>query len=112
LITGKKAIVRASGENIHILQWVIPVVKGGDIQNIVDMRLKGEFSINSAWKVVEIAMSCITQTVADRPDISEILVELKECLSLEMFQKNNVSMRATDEFVSIATVSESTLLAR
>jgi len=112
LITGKKALVRASGENIHILQWVIPIVKAGDIQNIVDTRLKGEFIINSAWKVVEIAMSCISQNLAERPEISQILAELKECLWLEMVQRNNGSMRATDEFVSVATVSESTILAR
>jgi len=112
LITGKKALVRASGENIHILQWVIPLVEGGDIQNIVDTRLKGEVSIDSARKVVEIAMSCISQTVAERPDISQILAELKECLCLEMVQRNNGSTRARDELVSVATVSESTILAR
>ena len=104
--------MRASGESTHILQWVVPIVKSGDIQNIIDTKLQGEFSISSAWKVVEIAMSCISQTVTERPDISQILAELKECLWLEMVQRNNGSMRATDEFVSVATVSESTILAR
>ena len=112
MITGKKAIVRASGENIHILQWVIPTVKGGDIRKIVDTRLQGEFSISSAWKVVEIAMSCISQTTAERPGISQICAELKECLSLGMVQSNNGSLRARDELVSVATISESTFLAR
>ncbi|AET01539.2 putative transferase, protein kinase RLK-Pelle-LRR-I-1 family [Medicago truncatula] len=112
LITGKKAMVRASGENIHILQWVISLVKGGDIRNIVDTRLQGEFSISSAWKVVEIAMSCVSQTTAERPGISQISTELKECLSLDMVQRNNGSTSARDELVSVATVSVSTFLAR
>jgi serine/threonine protein kinase len=113
LITGKKALVRESGESIHILQWVIPIVKRGDIQNIVDKKLQGEFNISSAWKVVEIAMSCISQTVSERPDISQVLAELKECLSLDMVQSNNGSMRARDELVSVALhVSETTILAR
>ncbi|XP_024628961.1 probable LRR receptor-like serine/threonine-protein kinase At1g05700 isoform X2 [Medicago truncatula] len=112
LVTGKKAIVRESGENIHILQWVIPIVKGGDIQNVVDSRLQGEFSINSAWKAVEIAMSCTSPNALERPDMSQILVELKECLCLEMVQRNNESTSARDEFVSVATISESTILAR
>ena len=112
LITGKKALVRESGESIHILQWVIPIVKRGDIQNIVDKKLQGEFNISSAWKVVEIAMSCISQTVTERPDISQILAELKECLSLDMVHSNG-SMKARDELVSVALhVSETTILAR
>ena len=98
LITGRQAIVRAAGENIHILEWVIPLAEGGNIQSVVDPRLEGEFSINSAWKVAEIAMSCILQTAAERPDISQILAELRQCLSMEM--------------VSVATISETIVLAR
>jgi serine/threonine protein kinase len=112
LITGRKALERASGENLHILQWVLPTVKRGDIQNVVDPRLQGEFSINSAWKAVEIAMSCTSPNVDERPDMSQILVELKECLSLDMIQRNCGSTRAIDELVSLATVSETTILAR
>ena len=112
MITGKKALVRASGESTHILQWVVPIVKSGDIQNIIDTKLQGEFSISSAWKVVEIAMSCISQTVTERPDISEILAELKECLSLDMVRRNNGSTSARDELVSVDTVSETSLSAR
>jgi serine/threonine protein kinase len=87
LITGRQAIVKAAGQNIHILEWVIPIIKGGDIQNVVDSKLEGEFNIDSARKVVEIAMSCISPNFAERPDISQILTELKESLSLDMIQK-------------------------
>jgi len=104
--------VRVSGEYLHILEWVIPIVEGGDIQNVVDPRLQGEFSINSAWKAVEIAMSCTSSNAVERPDMSQILAELKECISLEMVQTNNGSMRAKVELVSVATVSEITILAR
>ncbi|RHN39788.1 putative transferase, protein kinase RLK-Pelle-LRR-I-1 family [Medicago truncatula] len=112
LITGRKAVARASDEYIHILQWVIPIVEGGDIQNVVDPKLEGEFNINSAWKAVEIAMSCTSSNEVERPDMSQILGELKECLSFETVQINNVSTRARDELVSIATISETTILAR
>ncbi|RHN39164.1 putative transferase [Medicago truncatula] len=76
------------------------------------MRLQGEFSIDSAWKVVEIAMSCISQTATERPDISQIFAELKKCVPLEMVQTNNGSTRSRDDLVSVATVSETTILAR
>ncbi|KAK2352999.1 putative LRR receptor serine/threonine-protein kinase [Trifolium repens] len=87
LITGRQAIVKAAGQNIHILEWVIPIIKGGDIQNVIDSKLEGEFSVDSARKIVEIAMSCISPNFIERPDISQILVELKESLSLDMVQK-------------------------
>jgi len=104
--------VRVSDEYLHILQWVIPIIEGGDIQNVVDPRLQGEFSINSAWKIVEIAKSCTSPNSVERPDMSQILIELKECLSLDIVQRDNGSMRARDELVSVATVSESAILAR
>ena len=112
MITGQKALIKASEETIHILQWVIPIVEGGDIQNVVDSRLQGEFSINSAWKAVEIAMSCTSPNAIERPDMSQILVELKECLSLDIVQRNYGSTRAIDEMISLATVSETILSAR
>ncbi|WJX92000.1 hypothetical protein P8452_73703 [Trifolium repens] len=112
LITGKKAVVKVSEEHIHILQWVIPIIKGGDIQNIVDSRLQGEFSINSAWNIVEIAMSCISQNAVERPDISQILVELNECLSLDMVRSNSESTRDIIEMTYLSVESDTTPLAR
>ena len=87
LITGQPAIARTSQKAIHILEWAIPIVERGDIQSIVDPRLRQEFNTNSVWKAVEIALSCISTIAAERPDISNILMELKECLSLEMIQR-------------------------
>ncbi|WJX86275.1 hypothetical protein P8452_68607 [Trifolium repens] len=111
LITGQKALVRASEETIHILQWVTPIVKSGDIQNIVDSRLQGEFSINSAWKVVEIAMSCTSPIAVERPDTSQILAELKDCVSLEIVQRNNGSA-VIYELTSLSIGSNTSPLAR
>nr|KYP51494.1 Receptor-like protein kinase At3g21340 family [Cajanus cajan] len=84
LVTGQKALARVHGKNIHILHWIVPIVERGDIQSIVDPRLQGEFKVSSAWKFVEIAMLCTSPTAAERPDMSKVLVELKECLYLEM----------------------------
>ena len=84
LITGRPAIIREPEEHIHIVDWVYPIIESGDIQNIVDPRLQGEFHTNSAWKAVEIAMSCVPTAAIQRPDMSEVLAELKECLALEM----------------------------
>uniref|UniRef100_A0A2N9EI32 Protein kinase domain-containing protein n=1 Tax=Fagus sylvatica TaxID=28930 RepID=A0A2N9EI32_FAGSY len=84
LITGRPAIMRGRENNTHILDWVYPIIESGDIRNIVDPRLQEQFYINSAWKAVEIAMSCIPAAAIQRSDMSQVLVELKECLALEM----------------------------
>ena len=56
----------------------------GDIKNIVDTRLCRNFYINSTWKVVEIAMSCLSPSSAKRPTITQVVAELKECLAIEL----------------------------
>lgn len=81
LITGRPAIIRSSQGDFHILNWVESMIKTGDIQQIVDYKLGGEFDQNSAWKIIEVAMSCTQPTVVQRPDISHVLGELKECLA-------------------------------
>ena len=83
LITGRPAIMKGHEKNTHVLDWVYPLIKSGDIGSIVDPRLHEEFNTNSARKAVEIAMSCRTSPAIQRPDMSQVLVELKECLDLE-----------------------------
>ena len=92
LITGRPAIMRKLEKNTHILDWVYPVIESGDIGSIVDSRLYGEFYTNSVWKAVEIAMSCIPSIAIQRPDMSQVLVELKECLVLEMAHGSSQTM--------------------
>nr|POF18789.1 putative leucine-rich repeat receptor-like serine/threonine-protein kinase [Quercus suber] len=83
-LLGRTAIVRGPVKNSHILDWVNPLIERGDVQNIVDPRLEGEFNTSFAWKAIEIAMSCTPSYAIQRPDMSHVLVELKECLALEM----------------------------
>ena len=75
LIIGHATIVRGPAKNSHIVDWVNPLIERGDVQNIVDQRLEGEFNSNSAWKAIEIAMSCTPSYAIQRPDISHVLVE-------------------------------------
>ncbi|KAL0010251.1 hypothetical protein SO802_005359, partial [Lithocarpus litseifolius] len=84
LITGRPAIMRGPEKNTHILDSIYPIIESGDIQSVVDPRLQGKFHTNSAWKAVEIALSCIPPIAIQRPDMSQVLAELKECLALEM----------------------------
>ncbi|KAI9081313.1 hypothetical protein K1719_036734 [Acacia pycnantha] len=92
LITGRPPIRREIGNICHISDWVRSKVECGDIHGIIDPRLEGEFHVNSAWKIVEIAMSCIVPDSKQRPDIVLVLQGLNECLYLEMDQAKSNSM--------------------
>ena len=88
IITSRPVIER-SQENTHISQWVSSMLAKGDMKNIVDPRLHGNFKINSAWKAVEIAMACVSHTSAKRPTMSQVVAELKECLETELTHKQD-----------------------
>ncbi|KAL4194285.1 hypothetical protein AMTRI_Chr05g67850 [Amborella trichopoda] len=82
LISGQPAII-LDEERLHIVHWVTPKIKTGDIVSVVDPRLQGEYDINSMWKAVEIALACTPETAVRRPTISDVIGELRGCVELE-----------------------------
>ncbi|XP_073007238.1 uncharacterized protein [Typha latifolia] len=82
IITGEPPISRL-GEVVHIVRRVELSLKRGNIHDIADAKLQGEYDAHSVWKVVDLAMSCTTRTSYQRPTMTEIVVQLRECLALE-----------------------------
>ena len=87
IITGQPAITTHDNDNIHISRLVNLKLADGDMNSIVDPRLLGDFDINSAWKAVELAMSCVARTTSRRPTMNEVVVELNDCLLTERARK-------------------------
>ncbi|XP_030972959.1 LRR receptor-like serine/threonine-protein kinase IOS1 [Quercus lobata] len=110
IITSRPVIER-SDENIHISQWVRIMLDKGDIQNIVDPRMYGDFNVNSAWKAIEIAMACVSSTSTERPSMSEVVMKLKECLKSELAQRAGESNYLV-EMVNMNMITELIPLAR
>ena len=101
IITSRPAITKTNDDEIaHISNWVQSVVGNGDIKGIIDPRLQGDFDINSVWKAVEIAMACLSPTAARRPNMSQVVIELRECLASELTRRNNSRMTtdSTDSY--------------
>uniref|UniRef100_A0A6P3YT83 non-specific serine/threonine protein kinase n=1 Tax=Ziziphus jujuba TaxID=326968 RepID=A0A6P3YT83_ZIZJJ len=81
IITGRPAISKSHHDrSIHVSNWITSIIRNGDIKRIVDSRLEGNFDINSAWKVVELAINCVSSKSTQRPSMSQAVIELKECL--------------------------------
>ena len=59
------------------------------LKNIVDSRLQGDFDTSSVWISVEIAMASVSINSARRPYMSDVVAELKECLTIELARKQS-----------------------
>lgn len=102
MVTGKPVINKSYNDDIiHISQWVSSLVAKGEIKRIVDPRLGEDFEINSAWKIVELAFGCASRNSIDRPTMSEVVMELKECLKKEVARKHGRRNRGPREGISI-----------
>ncbi|GJT56804.1 leucine-rich repeat transmembrane protein kinase protein [Tanacetum coccineum] len=79
LITSRPAI----SENINIINWVKSRIGEGSVEDIVDPRLRGIFNIDNAWKLVELAIECVSNTATKRPAMNDVAMDLKHCLQAE-----------------------------
>lgn len=87
IITGQPAITKTP-EKVHIIKWVNSMVERGDVKNIMDPRLERDLDINSIWKAIEVAMSCVSFTSTKRPTMTYVVMELKQCLAMELARKH------------------------
>ncbi|XP_024969864.1 putative leucine-rich repeat receptor-like protein kinase At2g19210 [Cynara cardunculus var. scolymus] len=95
IITGQPAITKYDKDNMHISRWVNLMLADGNVKNIVDPRLLGDFDINSAWKAVELAMACVARTPSRRPTMNEVVMELNDCLVIERARQETQSKTLT-----------------
>ncbi|KAL0739147.1 hypothetical protein Bca4012_015357 [Brassica carinata] len=85
IITGRRSIMKTEdGDKMNVVHYVEPFLEIGDIDGLVDPRLHGDFSSNSAWKLIEIAMSCVKDRGVHRPTMNQIVSDLKQCLAAEL----------------------------
>ncbi|KAK9054741.1 hypothetical protein SSX86_025820 [Deinandra increscens subsp. villosa] len=95
VITGHSAITKNENDIIHISRLVNLKLAEGDINNIVDPKLQGNFDINSAWKAVELAMACVAHTPSIRPTMNGVVMELNDCLVAERARRENKAKKLT-----------------
>ncbi|KAH7842067.1 hypothetical protein Vadar_001083 [Vaccinium darrowii] len=85
LISGQEAISNESfGVNCrNIVQWAKLHIENGDIQGIIDPSLRGEYDIQSMWKIAEKALMCVQPHGNMRPSMSEVIKEIQDAISIE-----------------------------
>lgn len=89
LVTGKSSIL-SDPEDTHIVQWVQKRLANGNIENVIDTSLCEEGVMNSAWKVANVALASTTQVSNRRPTMTDVVMELRECLAMYTNGDNNM----------------------
>ncbi|KAH0922398.1 hypothetical protein HID58_022416 [Brassica napus] len=69
-------VVDQTREKSHIAEWTAFMLNRGDIAGIMDPNLHGDYNSHSAWR-------------KKRPNMFQVVIELKECLTCEMSMKGN-----------------------
>ncbi|GMN37086.1 hypothetical protein TIFTF001_006524 [Ficus carica] len=111
IITGQPVLTKTR-ENKYIIQWVSSIIAKGDIRKILDPRIQGDFDVNTVWRAVEIAMACVEPSSRDRPTMSRVAMELKECLTTELSNatRKDVSKQTTSRDYSVEINSSNPLV--
>ncbi|KAJ3671057.1 hypothetical protein LUZ60_008483 [Juncus effusus] len=88
MLTGEPATTNYN-EGSHIANRVASRLSRGDINEIMDAKLNGQFNPKSAWKVVDLAMRCVAVSSLNRPRMDEMVLCLRECVDLEGLVESN-----------------------
>ena len=106
LITGQPPAVPVTGtESIHIAHWVRQKLSMGNIESIVDPRMGGEYDVNSVWKVAELALQCKEWPSRERPTMTDVVVELKECMELNVLHVLGYYSSAPSNTINLSAAS-------
>ncbi|KAG7653426.1 Protein kinase-like domain superfamily [Arabidopsis suecica] len=95
IISGQP-VIDLSRENCNIVEWTRSILEKGDIESIVDPNLHQDYDTSSAWKVLELAMSCVNLSSKERPNMSQVVHELNECLDTCEKWRNQRSQQEVD----------------
>ncbi|CAM0954468.1 unnamed protein product [Alopecurus aequalis] len=82
VITGQPPILQCP-EPTSIIQWTRQRLARGNIEEMVDARMAGDYDVNGIWKVADVALKCTAQAPNQRPTMTDVVVQLQECVELE-----------------------------
>ncbi|KAH7565355.1 hypothetical protein JRO89_XS09G0193500 [Xanthoceras sorbifolium] len=92
IITSHPVIRKKENENTHIIEWVNETLaKRNNIECVVNPGLiEGDFGILCVRKAVELALTCASHAPSKRPTMNEAVMQLKECLAMELDRKDQM----------------------
>ncbi|EOA39342.1 hypothetical protein CARUB_v10012386mg [Capsella rubella] len=104
-IITNQPVIDSNREKAHITEWVGLMLMEGDIRNIIDPKLMGEFDTNGVWKAVELALACVNPTSTRRPTMTHVVMELNECLNYETARKQGSQEMYSKDSIELISLS-------
>ncbi|KAJ4823199.1 hypothetical protein Tsubulata_015147 [Turnera subulata] len=78
LITGRRALEEVNGRSKHLVYWAMPLMKDqSNFSKLVDPLLKGNYSMSTLKKVIEVAGLCLHEDVTMRPVSSDLVAAMQ-----------------------------------
>lgn len=82
LITGRKPIDQRNPEGQEsLVDWTRPLINyaldDGDVDELIDPRLNGDYDPKEALKILEVAASCVRHTASKRPKMGQVVRALE-----------------------------------
>ncbi|KAJ4806870.1 Leucine-rich repeat protein kinase family protein [Rhynchospora pubera] len=109
LVTGELPVVTRR-DRVHIVEHVKGELARGNIDEICDKNMKGEYDTYSVWKVLDLAMRCTAETAAQRPKMAEVASQLDESLQVELtWRSKNFLTESSNSGVSGGVLSLSSM---
>uniref|UniRef100_M4ENP1 Protein kinase domain-containing protein n=1 Tax=Brassica campestris TaxID=3711 RepID=M4ENP1_BRACM len=107
-IITNQPVIDKTRERTHINEWAVLMLTKGDIRNLIDPKLMGDYDTTGAWKIVELALACVNPSSNRRPTMAHVVIELNECVALENARRQGseeMSARSSVNF-SLSSASE------
>ncbi|GKU86066.1 hypothetical protein SLEP1_g642 [Rubroshorea leprosula] len=84
LICGREPLSHSgTPDSFNLVLWAKPYLQAGAFE-IVDDSLKGTFEVESMRKAAQIAIRSVERDASRRPNIAEVLAELKEAYGIQL----------------------------
>ncbi|KAJ0580050.1 putative protein kinase RLK-Pelle-CrRLK1L-1 family [Helianthus annuus] len=80
LLAGRRVLDGTYGDHRRLAIWVQECVKEGNLDQMVDPRIKGEISTKCLSRFAQIAERCVRNVSKERPTMSELVASLQALL--------------------------------
>ncbi|KAL1205159.1 putative LRR receptor-like serine/threonine-protein kinase [Cardamine amara subsp. amara] len=110
-IVSGKSNTKTKGSDCHfsLINWALTLQQKGDILEIIDPILKGDFNSKEAVRMIEVSLLCTNQSPSLRPTMSEIVQLLEGSIEITSFMSNLDHNQSFSKLMEIDTNGSSSM---
>ncbi|CAF2166104.1 probable LRR receptor-like serine/threonine-protein kinase At1g29720 isoform X4 [Brassica napus] len=83
IVSGRSTVKKkGSADDVPLINWALTLEKRGDIMEVIDPILEGDFKSEEAVRMIKVALLCTNSTLSLRPTMSEAVQMLEGDLKI------------------------------